>query len=257
MNKRRRNSGQVALILVLVMTVIASAAVALSARTTVETRVQEINVDSSQAMLAAQSGLEQSLKNGVTSGSLDSTNTTTFTAQDTALASNQTVYQGIKRGETVQIFGGGTATMVTLMWRPVGADSTVVPPFTSNSNRGIFVSVVDTSGKIQDYGYDNTGANGFGMADNSVVSGFTYSKDIPLNLSTAYLAVTVLGGDVDLGFVPKVGTLPTQLNQKQVVGIVNRGNESVKYGLNYRQSLQGEVPEVFQYAMFSGQSISQ
>ena len=57
--ERRTDSGQIALILVLIMTVVGTAAISLAGRTVVETRVQEINVDSTQAMLAAEAGLEQ------------------------------------------------------------------------------------------------------------------------------------------------------------------------------------------------------
>ncbi|HEX9008285.1 MAG TPA: hypothetical protein VF837_03445, partial [Patescibacteria group bacterium] len=115
-----------------------------------------------------------------------------------------------------------------------------------------------------DYAYDTVGnaSIGFGLADASGVPGYTYSKDIPVTATTTKVDITALGGDIDLGVRANGWTLPAQLNEKQVVGTVTRvgtGNttETVKYGLDYRQSINGEVPEVFEYALFSGQSISQ
>ncbi|HEX9007956.1 MAG TPA: hypothetical protein VF837_01725 [Patescibacteria group bacterium] len=258
--RNRSENGQIALILVLIMTVIATATVALSARTTVETRVQEINVDSSQAMLAAESGLEQALRNAPNAnltGTIDAN--TSFTATNQTVSTNQNAFQGIKRGETVEIFTTGSVapTTLTLLWQPVGNDPSFTP-------RGVFVSVYDSSGKITDYAYDTVGnaSIGFGLADASGVPGYTYSKDIPVTATTTKVDITALGGDIDLGVRANGWTLPAQLNEKQVVGTVTRvgtGNttETVKYGLDYRQSINGEVPEVFEYALFSGQSISQ
>lgn len=251
----RRGSGQIALVLVLVMTVMASVVVALSARTTVETRVQEVNVDSSGAMLAAEAGLEQALKNAPTSsltGTLDAN--TSFTATDQQLSSGQTVYQGIKRGDGVEITTtGSTATSINLVWQPVGSD----PTFT---DRAIFVTVTSTTGALSDHAFDTTGTNGFTLAGGSIIPGFAYSANVIITNSTS-VDVTVLGGDVDLGFSPVGGTVVSQLRQKQVVGTVTRGvggsSEIVKYGIDYRQSINDQVPEVFRYAVFSGQSISQ
>ena len=261
MKNWRNNSGQIALVLVLVMTVIASAAVAISARTTVETRVQEINVDSSQAMLAAESGLEQVLKTAPTgnlSGNLDAN--TSFQATDLPVASGENIYQGLKRGETVEIITSGivpAATGITLNWKHVGDD----PSFTGN--RGILVSVTNnTTGVVTDSAIVSLAPppQGFIVAGASVEPGFTYATNIDVT-NSRLVTVMVLGGDIDLGFKPIGGNLPSQIRAKQVVGAVTRGSgataETVKYGIDYRESVTSEVPEVFQYAVFSGESISQ
>ena len=45
MNRKLLHSGQVALIMVLIMTVISAVAVSVASRSTVETRIQEMNVE--------------------------------------------------------------------------------------------------------------------------------------------------------------------------------------------------------------------
>jgi hypothetical protein len=264
MNSRKRDSGQIALILVLVMTVIASAAVALAGRTTVETRLQEVNVDSSQAQIAAESGLEQALKNSPnapTSGTLDSTNgSVSYSVGNNVVSANETVYKGIRKGETVDIVlrgpnGNvtGNPSNITILWSPVGTDPTP---------RAIYVTKVDPT-KITDYAFDTVGGTGTGFALAGAGSfGFTYSGVVPLtvvpvtNLTTE-LKVTALGGDIDIGFRPDVGTLAPQLVDRPVVGTVARGTEKVQYAIDYRQSVNTEVPEIFDYAMFSGTKIEQ
>ena len=255
MDLKKRDSGQIALILVLVMTVIAGATVALSGRTTVETRVQEINVDSSQAMLAAESGLEQALKNypsAAVTGTLGPNSS--FSVGDSVVAANQNIYKGIKRGETVEIFTTGQVGVgsVNVYWSPVGTDTTP---------RAIFVTEVRPTG-LKDYAFDTVGGAGTGFSvAGPGANGFTYSANIPIDVTTTEVRVTVLGGDSDVGFTANAGSLPPQLRDKPVVGTVTRGTgakqEKVQYGIDYKQSINGEIPEVFEYALFSGKSISQ
>lgn len=259
MQLKNRDSGQVALILVLIMTVIGSAAVALSGRTTVETRVQEISIDSSQAQIAAESGLEQALRNAPTgplAGDLNSN--TRFKVGDTVLPAENSIYKGIKRGETVEIYlAGATATSVNVHWTPTGDDPSFV-------NRGLFVTDVRPTGLI-DYAFDTQGVAGSGFVDVAEGSGssygFEYSANVPINPTTTALRVTALGGDIDVGFTPVAGSIPNQLRDKPSVGTVTYGvgpdEEKVQYGMDLRISINGEVPEVFEYALFSGQSISQ
>ena len=258
MYSRKRDSGQIALILVLIMTVIGGAAVALSGRTTVETRVQQINIDSSQAQIAAESGLAQALKNSPNAalqGSLDSV--TTFSVGHNPLSGNQVLYKSLSRGSTIEIFIAGyqgTVNGINFYWSPTGNDSS----FTS---RGLFITKVEQGNKLTDYGFCSTASctNGFTPQSGSA-NGFSYSTgNIAFSpVTTTEFKVTALGGDIDLGFgVSGGGSLTAQLVDKPTTGTVIRGSEKIQYSFDYRQSVNKEVPEIFDYALFSGGSISQ
>lgn len=256
MVSKRKNRGQVALILVLVMTVVAGTVVAISGRTSIETRLQAINLDSSQAMVAAESGLEQALRNqpsGAISGDLDAN--TSFTVGKNQLSSSQSVYKGVRRGETIELTisgSTGSPTAVNVYWSPVGTD-------TSFSSRALYISKLD-AGKLTDYAFNTDGSDGF-TKESGAAAGYAYSASIPISATTTMIRVSVLGGDVDFGFSPNVGTLATQLIQRPVVGTVKRGTgaglEKIQYGIDYQQSVSSELPEIFEYTLFSGGSISQ
>ena len=253
--ERRTDSGQIALILVLIMTVVGTAAISLAGRTVVETRVQEINVDSTQAMLAAEAGLEQALKvapTGPYSGNIDAN--TTFDVADQVVGTDYAIIGPFKSGEMWEVnLTGATGSSINLYWESSPDDG---------SQRGLYVSVVDAAG-IADYpiapvgfasGFDNT------INTNLTLGGrvFDYERAIPYVAGTSTaMRVMVLGGDTVLGFQAADGSLTAQVRQKTAVGTVVRGNEATKQGLGYYESIADQVPGVFGFTLYSGTSIIQ
>ncbi len=256
MNKRNLESGQIALVLVLVMTVVGAAAISLAGRATIETRVQEINVDSSQAMLAAESGLEAALRNAptdaVVTGSLDAN--TSYRVEDSAVGSDYVTLSNLKNVETVEInLVGGTGTGIDLFWEsdPAGIA------------RGLYVQVFSAAGVI-DYSIApagfGTGFDSSGIILNQTLgtTNFDYRRTVPFTAgASTIMKVTVLGGESTLGYRSNGGTLANQLRRKTSVGTVVRGTDTVKQGFEYQESITDEVPNVFNYTLFSSGSIVQ
>ena len=252
MNKVKRDSGQIALMLVLIMTVIGTAAISLAGRTVVETRVQEVNVDSSQAMLAAESGLERALApTPVLSGTVGTN--ATFNVTDQTTGTSYAIVGPFANGEIWEINLSGFSGQLNLYW-----DSAP----TSGGARGVYVSGVHSTG-ILDNAYAPSGfGNGFTTPDTGSYSlggrNFTYRRlAVPYTAGSTVMRVMMLGGDTILGFQAGTGTLTAQVRQLTSVGTVARGNESIKQGLGYYESVTDQVPGVFDFALYSGGDIVQ
>jgi len=256
MNKKRFESGQIALVLVLVMTVVGAAAISLAGRATIETRIQEINVDSSQATLAAESGLETALKNNptdaVVTGSMDSN--TSYRVEDSAVGADYVTVSNLKNVDMMEInLVGGTGTGVDLYWESEPA----------GNPRGLYVQVVSPTGVV-DYSIGPAGfgagfdATGLSLNQTLGTTNFDYSRVVPFTAgSSTLMRVTVLGGETSLGFRSNGGVLANQLRKKTSVGTVTRGTDTVKQGLEYYESITDEVPEVFNYTLFADGDIAQ
>lgn len=250
---RQRHSGQVALIMVLIMTVISAVAISLASRSTVETRVQQMETENTQAMLAAQAGLEQSVSTGVpVTGTLvqgQDYKVTVDTEGTTGVLTDK-----LNPGETVEINLDGVVTLtgVRVYWRP--ADVSTTP--------SIFVSDIRDN-LTNDYGFDTLGANGFTqVASGGNLNGVTFNYVIPAPISvsvasTKTVRVTVLGAPAFVGVEPVGGQFPPQTKNYKSVGNVGSGDSQIKYGIEYKESATSQVPSVFDYALFSKGSIIQ
>lgn len=250
---RKQHSGQVALIMVLIMTVISAVAVSMAGRATVETSVQEVDTQSSEAMLAASAGLEQaSIAESNLSGVLETGKGFNVTV-DTE-GTNGVLSDKINPGQTldVNLSGATGLTGVRVYWSPAS----------SQDNPSLFISDVRTD-RIVDYAYDSVGANGFTkVSSGGNLNGtlFSYVIPAPISLSAATekeLRIVVLGGAAFVGVEPIGGSLPPQTRTYRSVGSVERGDSSVKYGIEYKESATDEVPSVFDYALFASGSIIQ
>ncbi len=264
MLKKRNDSGQIALILVLIMTVVGTAAISLAGRTVVETRVQEVNIDSSQAMLAAEAGLEQALKLSpapLITGSLDAN--TAYSVTDQTTGTSNAIIGPFKNGEIWEINLTGFTGNLNLYW-----DSSPTP----GQARGLYISSINSSG-IEDVAYagvPNPAAEGtfpgfsfISPGANSLGgSNFSYKTiSVPYTAGSSTLRVMMLGGDTILGFEANGDTLVEQVRIKTSTGTVTRGSgltaESTRQGLGYYESVTDQVPAVFDYALYSGTTIVQ
>lgn len=252
-------SGQVALILVLLMTIVGTAAVSLAGRQIVETRVQEVNTDSSQAMLAAQAGLTKSLQSGgsAVSGNISGLSNVSYNVGTTQSGSSNATVGPMKTGEVWEInLSGGVGGAVNLYWTPSAGTS---------GSRGLYVQVVNPTG-IVDYSIApsgfGTGFDSSGITTNQTLSGktFSYERQVSYTVGTStVMRVMILGGNTDLGFqaAGSGASLPDQMNQLTSTGTVTRGNESIKQGLGYYESIKGMTPEPFDFTLYSGTTIVQ
>lgn len=246
------HSGQVALVMVLIMTVLSVTVVSLASRSTVETRVQEMGLESTKALLAAQSGLEQAVMSGsALSGNLDNGQSYDVSVNDEGVSGVTT--DKINPGEVLEVnlVGAVSVTGVKVYWKPIPG----------GGSPAVFVSDVRDD-RTLDYAYDNVGADGFTLVSSGgSFDGVSYDFVTPtMGTSLAnskILRVVVLGSPALVGIQPVGGQLPPQTKIYKAVGNVGLGSGKVKYGIEYKESATSQLPMVFDYAIFSGGTIIQ
>lgn len=245
------HSGQVALVMVLIMTVVSAVVVSVAGRVTTETRIQQLSKDSSDAFLTAQSGLEEAVSRQ------ESLNTTTVGDDRSYKVTLENKGQDglltdrISSGSSIDIVLNGSASLqgVRIYWKSV-----------TSSPSALFVSKISEN-QIVDLAYDTTGENGFTrVAAGGNLNGVEFTNvtnQIDLDPSVERLRVSLYGGAAILGFQPIGDTLPVQVVSYKSEATVGVGAETVRYGLNYEESRDKRSPEVFDYALFSYGSIIQ
>lgn len=250
---KSNQKGQVALVLVLIMTVVSALAVSLASRSTVDTRIQQTESESVQALLFAQTGLEQMIVNpDITSTAPDEN----YLAVKSDVGMDGFSTASVDQGTTIELnLEGATASLTgfQVYWKP-DLENTGAQP-------SILVSLINDTGEISDYAYAYVAGDGFLVAEDGASEG--YEKRTPvisLSSSVAKVRITVLKTPSLLKIVP-VGAIgaafPSQIKSIKSVGTVSSSDNSVKYGLQYDESTADSVPAVFDYALFSGGSIIQ
>jgi len=252
--KNTHHAGQVALIMVLIMTVVSAIAVSLAGRTTVETRIQQMNVENTEALLTAQSGLEASIaQNAALEGSVEVGKDYQVTLSDAGITGITTERIDPGQGFEVSLTGASGLTGIKVYWKAA----------TPSGTPALFISDIRTTQK-NDYAYDSTGSNGF----TPVVGGgtfdgvnYTYVIPAPINISLASsqkIKITVLVSAAFLGIEPIGGQFPPQFTNFRSVADVSLTDQNVvKYGIEYLESKTDQLPAIFDYVLFSGGSIMQ
>lgn len=245
-----RERGQVALVMVLIMTVVSAVVVSVAGRVTTETRLQQLSKDSSDAFLVAQSGIDEAInKQQNTSGQVGESGTYNVTLEDRGV--DGVLTDSISPGTSLDIILSGSELLqgIKIYWNPVTA-----------SESSIFVSKI-TDSTIVDSGFDANGFNGFTkITTGGVLNGVNFryvTNTIDLDSTVNKVRLTVYGGVANLGIEPIGDILPVQTIVYNSEGVVGSGGDKVKYGLTYEESKDKRTPEVFDYALFSFGSIIQ
>jgi len=240
------------LVLVLIMTVVSALAVSLATRSTIDTRIQQNDTKGVEALISAQTGLEQMVINPSQTTIVGDT----YSATKTDVDSDNFDVGRVETGSSVDIGLNGAdfskLSGLVVYWGPDKSDPTNQP--------AVFVSVVKNDGTIVDYAYDYSGNNGFVLAQDDSTQGLAKkTPTIPVAADVIKVRITVLDSAALVKIFP-VGpgaSLPPQITSIKSVGSVNSGSNTVKYGLQYDESANDTVPGVFDYAVFSGGSIIQ
>ncbi|KKT30367.1 MAG: hypothetical protein UW16_C0012G0018 [Microgenomates group bacterium GW2011_GWC1_44_10] len=248
------HTGQVALIVVLIMTVVSAMAVSVASRSTLETRIQQMNVENLEAQLTAQSGLENAVaKNqAISDGTLGDGKMYSVSLSD--VGSTGISSETISAGEVfeVNLEGSVGVTGVKIYWKKAGGSSTPA----------IFVSDIRAN-QIVDYAYDINGSNGFTVAGaGGSIDGVTYdyatSAPIAIGNNSKKLRITVLGASALLGIEPIGGIFPAQTSKfRAIADVAATDQKVVRYGIEYIESKTDQLPSVFDNVLFSGGSIVQ
>lgn len=252
--KKDQHKGQVALVLVLVMTVASALAVSLASRSTVDTRIQQTETQSVQALLNAQTGIEQLILN---QNDFEASEVDKYKAVRTDIGSNSFDIGRVDSGSSVEINLEGAdfvkLTAFKVYWKPDTGNPSAQP--------AVFISTIKDTGVISDYAYSYDGINGFLPASDTSDYGYVkVTSNIPLTPGVSkIIRITTLGSAALMRVVP-IGAsaiFPSQSRSIKSVGSVKSEDDTVKYGLQYNESLNDTVPAVFDYALFSGGSIIQ
>lgn len=251
MKINKQHKGQVALVLVLIMTVVSALAVSLASRSTVDTRIQQTETESIQALLFSQTGIEQLMMNPL----LTFVNVASYSATRTDTGMDSYTVSAVSSGSAVELnlVGAdfGTLTGFSVNWGPESGNPSGQP--------AVYVSVIESTGKITDRAFDYGGLNGFSTAGDGSEGYAKTSGTIPVTGTVIKVRIAVLGASALLKVVPVGGagaSFPSQIKSIKSIGSVLSGNNSVKYGLQFDESM-AVVPAVFDYTLFSGGSIIQ
>ncbi len=241
----KTHKGQVALVMVLIMTVISAVVVSVASKTTNEAKNQRLSTESNDAFMVAQSGLDEALskKENVTFNSGDKS----YSVEIVDNGQNGLLTDKVSAGTSVDIVLNGSPLLsgLKIYWRPVSSLATSI-------------LVTKISGNVfSDLAYDTSGENGFVMYSDSGLAGFPFSTPIINVDNTDKVRITVFGDSSFLNIVPVGDTLPVQTSSYKSVASIGGGEETIKYGLLYEESKNARTPEVFDYALFSYGTIIQ
>lgn len=250
--KRYHHKGQVALIMVLIMTVVSAIAVSVAGRSTTETRVQQLDVESREALLTAQSGLERALAEDAAVSGTVGIPENTYEVTKTDSGTTEILAENVLPGEQLEVdLTGATTTGIRVYWNPA----------TLNEKPSIFITLIGSDGiTITDYAFDVDGTNSFTPADPGVTwatKNWSYMTPAatPVQFSAGSVSkirITVLEKAATLGVEPVGAGFPPQSTAYRSVSEVRSG---VRYGLEYEESKTGLLPYIFDYALFSSGSI--
>lgn len=246
----KQHKGQAAMVLVLIMTAVSALAVSLASRSTIDTKIQKTETEGVQALLFAQTGLEQLIMNPVapTSGAPD----TNYYAVSSDTGNTGLEVALVEKGSTVEINLAGSANLngITVSWGSVN----------SGEEPAVLISLIDSFGVITDKAFAYNSDNGFTPAGNGSGGYAKTSGTVAVTVDDTKARITVLGFPARLKIVPVGGagaSFAYQTKSIKSTGSVLSVDKNVKYGLQYDESLADSVPTVFDYALFSGGSINQ
>ncbi len=245
-----KNKGQVALVMVLIMTVVSAVVVSVAGRATTETNVQRQSKDSSEAFLVAQTGLEDAIVNkSAVTGNIGTEKAYSVVLENKGQGGLLT--ERVLSGTSVDIFLANSALLqgIKVYWKSV-----------TNNPSSISVTKI-TATTIEELAYDTLGLNGFTkVSTGGALSGASFdhvTPQISMNSSVTRIRITVYGESAFLGVEPLGDLLPVQAIVYRSESAVGLGEEKIKYGLSYEESKNAKTPEVFDYALFSTGTIIQ
>jgi len=252
-------SGQVGLILILIMAAVGAVAVSVASRSTTGLRTQEIEVESNQAFRAAEAALEDALKLRQ-EGAAPVVSTTNIAGSDLSYEASYVNEGGgttkfktddvLSPGEVFQIFvGGGLTGKIRLCWSSV-------------SLAAIKISVYKDDNTVEYYAYDDnvTRRNGNKFAipipgnascGTSVI--FKDRADVNISSNVLFVRVMPLYEPTIIGVNPAVD-LPAQ--GIKITALGTETTSGVSRAVELTQS-NPQLPSIFDHVLFTKLPIAQ
>ncbi len=248
MEKNLSQSGQVGLVVLLVMTALLSVGIGAVSRSTQDLKITRQEVDSSRAFNAAEAGVEEALFN-LEQGNLDEGEISDL---DPDLNINYSINpqnefnMSLVDGVVIGIDATGATSDPLLIQWGLGQDCSNAP------NLAVLIYNISTL-TVRREGYFPNGcslSNGFVEAAPGT-GGYLTQASIPLGAGDELIRLRPMGGDTDLR-VSSLAALPVQYHIVRSTA-QRTGGEEVKV-VEVHKSLPA-APVVFDYALFSGTTI--
>lgn len=260
-----RQSGQIGIIVVLIMVVLLTIGLSLASRTTKEVILATQEEESTRVFNAAEVGVEQAL-----STNLQFAGDVFTSSPITPTGSNTTVTYTINKQYQLemQIFQGVSATIqltdtthpappasLLIDWSKEVDCSTQSPAALLVSIYAVDRTVTPADVKVRYETYEPCGrANGFGTGLSVAVdvNGYRNHATIPLAAKDTFLRIKPVYNDTKMLVRPSSGQMPVQSYNIRSSGNNNSGTEN--RNVQVVRSLP-TAPSIFDYVLFSGTTI--
>lgn len=251
----KRDRGQVALIIVLAVTVAGTLAVSLASRTTTGLRTESRDTEGVQALKGAESGVEEALySEGAVEGNVGDVS---YLASYDEVGDGGFVSAGlVEAGDVLEVEVDGSASKPTglriYFSSQEGAALKVVRYDSDGSSYGVdYVTVESDADRMADNGFDDL-AESTGYDFGGV--GFVNRFDVDSEVDTVLFRIMVLYEPSFIGVEPLGGNLPDQQVVVAGTGAVDETNVVRKVELKKEKE---RVPAVFDRVLYSNSAVVQ
>ena len=259
MVKMKQQAGQVALILVLVMTVASAVAASLAGRTILELRTQTTETDSLQAQKAAEAALEQVILNRGSIGTTNLEGSLQYSGEFEEIGqSGYITEQSIPVGGAITVKVAGTSdepTQVTLYWSGDAAFRVSEYTVDGGGSSHVYYQTVDTiAGRGNSFD-----SSGIGGGTSFMNKDFGHSKTVSLmgpglGETVSLIRIMILYESSAIGIGPNDGLFAAQGIKATGLGTDTETNTNSKLeGVILTES----VPVIFDNVLYTRGSISQ
>jgi hypothetical protein len=261
LNQTSGVSGQVGLILIMIMAAVSAVSLSLAGRSITGLKTSETDVDSLKAFKAAEAGLERALSESANVvGNVDTN--VGYTASFDAVGSDNGGYV------TDSTIDPGLTFDVVVEGSPAGLPGDVRVLWSDGGRAALKVSVYDydlgsDTYSVTNYTYDGDATrrnvNKFGEPDGSSFLfesvNFSDLADVPVTVNTVLIRVLVLYESTRVGISP-LGDLVLPVQQFKIVATGNDTAANVTRKISFTKS--GDVlPSLFDHVLFTTGSLSQ
>lgn len=260
--------GQALLVVILTMVVSLTVGLSLASRSITNLRISTSQEESQKAFSAAEAGIEEALKSGVSIAEQTLPNNAKYSASVVGAALSEFVVPGIAgKDEPVQIwlgpypipinnqswgYGGGN---YVLYW---GNPADACPD--AAALEVIVFSAPSNSPNVTHYAFDpcdrgNNFTKAFRFDSPQQIQGTYFRYTVAFNVPQGlFIRIIPLYKSTTLAIKPSPGSLPSQGKEIEAVGKVISGGEEVVRKIKVFQSYP-TLPGYFDYALFSGTSL--
>lgn len=263
--KNENESGQIALIVVMILVVMSTIVLSVVSRSISELNLARVEESSTQALKAAEGGIEEALRNLSIGSSIEGTvNNVDFTTTTSVAGSDGLVtIDAIEQGEIVEVLLEGAVsppTSLDVYWGdisnttevPVGAIEVIkYQKWSATDYRVVHLAYDVNATRLS----DNNFTTGVGSPGTFKGVNFSAKASVPVVAQDILIRIRVFYNQAKIGIAPLPGgsTLPDQVYRVVSTGVSNDG---VSRRVEAQRTLP-VLPPQFDAALYSGTTLSQ